>query len=1099
MPVSATSAADMGRAVFADNSAASSPAEARPMPPALRRAALGGGYRFEANRGQFDPRIRYLARGSGYGLFLTADGATLALRRPQAGTAVLRMRIASGRSVVPEGEGELAGHSNYFIGSNPAAWRIGVPSYDAVHYRNVLPGVDLRFYGTDDRQAEYDLVLAPLTDPGRVVMAFEGIDGIEITADGSAVLKLTGGGTVRKPAPVAYQTNAVGGRTLVAARYQRVGRDGLRFALGRYDRDQALTIDPIFAYSTLLGGGGSESSNGIAVDGAGNVYVAGFTSSADFPTLNPVQPTNRNVAAGNAFVAKLSASGGPSLVYATYLGGSAPAADDRSLAIAVDAGGNAYLTGGTAAPDFPTTAGALQAAFHGIQDAFVTKIGPSGATLVYSTFLGGANEDFGCGIAVDSSGNAFLTGQTHSGDFPVSLTAAQSAKKSTADAAGVFVTKLNPTGSGLVYSTFLGGSTEELCGGIGIGSGGNAYVTGSTSSSDFPLKTPLQNVFGGITDAFVTEVNATGTALVYSTYLGGADSDFGNGIAIDAAGNATLTGTTASTNFPLKSALQTTNLASGNFTAFVSRLNAAGSALVYSTYLGGTISDFGSAVAVDSAGNACVTGFTSSPDFRSSSALQTFGGLTDAFVSVFNPAGSALLYSTFLGGSDNDSGNAIAVDSAGSVYVTGQSSSSNFPTPASALQPFMHGSSDAFVTKLATSGTFPPIKPKTKSDAFLLAASTAASNGCGGVAFDSARTLAVTDVNGDGLVCPGCGSGNTYPAVDALDFIRLAFYGIHHDVAKTRNCGSDVRRTMLNDYSSVFEGSCASGACAGKPVHHLWRPSETSPLDTFNGLLGTTTAQFCNVDTAAVVASQGTDFLDNDPIRVTCDGTGKTGEQVCGSAAFGHTHNLGMLLTIFIPSPVDAADIYPLNFCTPGALAFLEATKTTYTGLCPSGGPSFGGKCLGSIYRVTEADGTVTTDANCIQYVQTVACPILTPIGTDCRGANLWLRNADGTLVRDTTFAPGMVPPLTGRFVSGSFFKMHTTVAEPNGTGTCSTAETSSQQIACLVGSADPCSMGLVTRKEAGTPSPPGVQGLAVKGVLPDDPGVFYGNYPLSF
>ena len=1064
-------------------------------------AGLGPDYRFEANRGQFDSRVRYLARGSGHGLFLTADGATLALERPRTGTAVLRMHIAGGRSVSPEGEGELAGRSNYFIGSDPAAWRTGVPSYAAVRYREVLPGVDVRFHGTDDRQAEYDLVLAPLVNPERVVLTFDGVAGIAIGADGSAVLRLAGGGTVRKPVPVAYQTDAAGRRTPVAARYQKVGRNGLRFALGRYDRRQALTIDPVFAYSTLLGGGGGESSNGIAVDPSGNVYVGGFTSSADFPTLNPVQPTNRNPGAGNAFVAKLSASGGPSLVYATYLGGSAPAADDRGLAIAVDAGGNAYLTGTTAAPDFPTTAGALQTAFHGVQDAFVAKIGPSGATLVYATFLGGANEDFGCGIAVDGGGNAYLTGQTHSADFPTSATAAQTTKRSTADFAGVFVSKLNPTGSGLVYSTYLGGSTEELCGGIAISSAGNAYVTGSTSSTDFPLKTPFQNVSGGITDAFVTEINATGTALVYSTYLGGAASDFGNGIAVDASGNATLTGTTSSTNFPLKSALQASNLATGGFTAFVSRLNAAGSALVYSTYLGGTNFDFASSVAVDSAGNAYVTGFTSSSDFRSASALQAFGGLTDAFVSAFNPTGSALLYSTPLGGSDNDSGNAIAADSAGSVYVTGQSSSLNFPTPASALQPFLHGSSDAFVTKLATSGSFPPIKPKTKSDAFLLVASTAAATpACGGVALDGARTLAVTDVNSDGLVCPGCGAGNTYPAVDGLDFIRLAFYGVHHDTAKTRNCGSDVRRTMLGSYANVFESSCTSGTCAGKPVHHLWRPSETSAaLDTFNGLLGTTTAQFCNVDTATVVASQGTDFLDNDPIRVTCDGTGKTGEQVCGSAVSGHTNNLGMLLTIFIPSSTDAADIYPLNFCTAGALAFLEATKTTYTGLCPSGGPSFGGKCLSSIYRVTEADGTITTSANCIQYTQTVACPILTPPGTDCRGANLWLRNADGTLVHDTTFAPGVVPPLTGRFVTGSFFKMHTTVAEPNGTGTCSTAETSSQQIACLVGSADPCSMGLVTRKEVGTPAPSGIQGLAVKAVLPDDPGVFYGTYPLSF
>jgi hypothetical protein len=247
-----------------------------------------------------------------------------------------------------------------------------------------------------------------------------------------------------------------------------------------------------------------------------------------------------------------------------------------------------------------------------------------------------------------------------------------------------------------------------------------------------------------------------------------------------------------------------------------------------------------------------------------------------------------------------------------------------------------------------------------------------------------------------------------------------------------------------------------------------------------------------------VVASAGTDFLDNDPIRVTCDGTGKTGEQVCGSAFDGHAHNLGLLLPIFIPDGNDSSATYPVNFCTPGAIALLPATKATYTGLCPAGNPSFGGKCFSSVFRSTDTEGNPTTDANCVQYFQTGACPTLVPAGSDCRGANLWLRNADGTIVKDTTFAPGVVPPLTGRLFTGAYYRMHASATEPNGTGFCSSSESVSDQIACLVGTADPCSVGFVTRS-ALVPVPVAVTRLAVKGVVPDDAGVYYGTYPLSF
>ena len=285
-------------------------------------ATLDSGFRFEANRGQFDERVRYLARGRGYGLFLTPDKATLTLRRPQGAPAVVTMRLRGARKVEPVGQGELPGRSNYFIGADRSKWRTGVPSFGRVRYPGVLPGVDLEFYGTGERQAEYDLILAPGADPGRLALEFEGLKGIDIDAEGDAVLKLAGGGEVRKPLPVAYQMDEDGRRTLVAARYQRRGKDRLGFVVSGYDRRRSLVIDPVFVYSTLLGGGASDSAQGIAIDGSGNAYVVGRTVSPDFPVVAAFQGTNRNLVGGNVFVSKLAASGAPNLVYSTYLGGS---------------------------------------------------------------------------------------------------------------------------------------------------------------------------------------------------------------------------------------------------------------------------------------------------------------------------------------------------------------------------------------------------------------------------------------------------------------------------------------------------------------------------------------------------------------------------------------------------------------------------------------------------------------------------------------------------------------------------------------------------------------------------------------------------------
>lgn len=362
----------------------------------------------------------------------------------------------------------------------------------------------------------------------------------------------------------------------------------------------------------------------------------------------------------------------PPLIYSTYHGGNGL---DYAYAIAVDSIGNTYVTGGAGSANFPTTS-PLQNSLHGTEDVFITKINPSGSAKLYSTYLGGNGPDEGRGIAVDVQGNVYVTGSTGSLDFPTAG-AVQRVQGGSGDA---FLAKLNPAGSALVYSTYLGGIGQDSGSAVAIDPAGNAYVVGTTFSADFPTTNPFQAVKGAQQDAFVAKMNPGGTAWVYATYLGGNNADEGNGIAVDAAGNAYLTGYTASTDFPVQSALRGFN--TGSVDAFVTKINPAGSALVYSTYLGGSATDYGTAIAVDSSGNAYITGVTNSDDFPLVGAFDTKLGshaVDDAFIAKFNPAGSALAYSTYLGGGSEDESYAIAIDQTGNAYVTGRTNSSDFP------------------------------------------------------------------------------------------------------------------------------------------------------------------------------------------------------------------------------------------------------------------------------------------------------------------------------------------------------------------------------------------------------------------------------------
>jgi hypothetical protein len=674
---------------------------------------------FEANRGQTNKDVRFLSHGPGYSLYLTSSEAVLVLARPDPGekkrdagstlgrgaqtpvkSVALRMSLVGAAPKPPvSGLEEQPGKANYFIGKDPAKWRTNVPTYARVHYRDVYPGIDLLYYG-NQRQLEYDFVVAPGGDPKKIVLGFKGADKLEIDAQGDLMLRAPGG-DIRQHKPIIYQ-NIDGSRREIAGAYVRKGANRVGFHVAAYDASQPLIIDPVLSYSTYLGGSRSDLGTSIAVDADGNAYVTGSSQSSDFPTSAGAFQTSFGGGNADAFVTKLNPTGS-AIVYSTYLGGSGL---DAARRIAVDAAGNAYVVGPTGSSDFPTTPGALQTTFGGgYSDAFVTKLDPTGSALVYSTYLGGTNQDDGSGISVDADGNAYVTGFTVSTNFPTTTGAFQTAFRG--GYGDAFVTKLDPTGSALVYSTYLGGTDSDGLGNnwITVDASGNAYVTGYTESTDFPTTmAAFQTTYGGFGDGFVTKLDPTGSALVYSTYIGGGDLDSGIAITVDADGNAYVTGGTYSPDFPTTAGALQTNFG-GGFDAFVMKLNPTGSDLVYSTYLGGSGGDAGFAIAVDTVGHAFVTGRTYSSNFPTTvTALQTtFGGDNDAFVTKLDAAGSALIYSTYLGGSGNDFGNGIAVDTQPNpnAYMTGGTSFGNFSTTTDALQPmFAGGAFDAFVVKI---------------------------------------------------------------------------------------------------------------------------------------------------------------------------------------------------------------------------------------------------------------------------------------------------------------------------------------------------------------------------------------------------------------
>jgi hypothetical protein len=658
---------------------------------------------FVENRGQLDPRIRFYEQTRDHVALFAAEGVWLSLlSHTDSGRRTSQtVRISAvGGNATPEIVPEMLQEArvNSFHGDDPEQWRADLPTYAAVRYAEVFPGVDLRFYGRG-RDLEYDVIVRAGADPSAVRLGLRGIAGLSLTDDGRLRMALPDGRELLQKAPYLYQ-EIDGRKVAVDGRFDIQGTSpgGPRdetfvygFEVGDYDRRHDLVIDPTLYYSSYLGGAGNDSGLSINVRPGGTLFVVGSTLSANFDTKLPFDATANG--STDAFVSKFNvrASGAASLVWSTYLGGASP---DRATGVEVNAAGEIVVTGTTESAAFPTTAGAYDTSYNGGPgDVFVTKLNAAGSALTYSSYVGGTGADDQRDMALDSAGRVYLTGRTTTAGGP--------------GGGDAYAVKFNPAGGGaadLVWYFFLGGTGNDEGNGIEVTPGGIAYVTGMTDSTDFPITAGAfdnsNNGGAANPDAFLTVMNAAGTAPTYSTFLGRNGSTIGRSVTIDQNGNAYIAGETSSNNFPATAGAFDTSQ-NGGLDAFVAKFNpaAAGAAsLVYATLLGGAADDAALGIAYDGAGGACVTGYTVSANFPLVNALQgTNGGGRDVFITHLNSTGTALRFSTYVGGTADDTANGVDMVS-NLCCITGVTASANYDVTGTPFQAGNDGGTDVCLT-----------------------------------------------------------------------------------------------------------------------------------------------------------------------------------------------------------------------------------------------------------------------------------------------------------------------------------------------------------------------------------------------------------------
>ena len=697
--------------------------------PSVNSQAMGNFGRlpltFEANGGQTAGQVKFLSRGHGYVVFLTSGGMTVNLRATgtEAGSksgstasqkrrnVTLQFRLV-GANQNPQvvGEDLQPGQVNYFIGKDPSKWHTNLPTYGKVRYKNVYPGIDLLYYG-NHQQLEYDFAVAPGADPRQIQFEIKGAKHVELDQKGQLALTVNGG-TLHFQSPVVYQESN-GHRVPVVGGYAIKDPTHIGFEVSDFDSSKPLVIDPVLEYSTYLGGSGTDQPTGIAVDNSGNVYVAGYTDSPDFPLA-----AQGSLATGidHVFVSKLGASG--YLIYADYIGGNN---DDYAVGLALDSANEVYVTGATQSNNFPLV-NAYQSQQPGPYTGFLTRISADGAALLYSTYLGGNNSDQPSAIAIDGSDEVLVAGYTQSQNFPVTNAYQSTALANQGGIYGTygFLTKFSADDSHLVYSTYFAGNTNVEEGGccwvspyssintVAADANGNAYVAGATNTYNFPVtngsfltsNTTALNANIG----FVSKFNSAGE-LDYSTYFYGS-SGYPVSIAaigVDGSGSAYITGSAYSdSTFPVTS---TSICDPGNYGlacgyAFVTKFNSAGSALTYSTFLGPNNYATPQAIALDANQDAYVLASASSSAFEEINGIEPYDGGSDVLLVEVNPAGTAQTFATYIGGSSDDQPAGIALDSDGNMYVAGWTDSHDFPVTQGAFQNLLPGNGNVFVAKI---------------------------------------------------------------------------------------------------------------------------------------------------------------------------------------------------------------------------------------------------------------------------------------------------------------------------------------------------------------------------------------------------------------
>jgi hypothetical protein len=661
-----------------------------------------GGASFVENKGQWaDESVRFALRGKGGNIFVTNDAIVIELRGAEPSSAnwgfglgdgAIMMRLVGANKVAAEGIEPSETAMNYFRGSRER-WRSNVATYNGVAYRGLYDGIDLFVWGKRER-LKLEFHVAPGADWRKIAVAYDGIDSLSIDSSGRLIIA-TPAGDIVDEAPQIYQE--INGRHVaLPGRFYLRDKATCGFEVtGACDSVHSLVIDPELVWATYLGGGGYEwNVSGIAIDRLGNVYAAGETESGDFPMSSGWQGWLRGES--DAFVSKFSAEG--DLLWSSYLGGSL---SDGASGIAADGSENVYVAGHTYSTDFPTS-NALHASlggYSGCSDAFVSRLSADGQHLFWSTYLGGRWGDGAGGVALGPLDRVYVTGGTWSDDFPTTNAWEATYRGGLSD---VFVSQFTADGQ-LVWSSYLGGGGNDYGYAIAVDKSGSAYVTGVTSSGDFPMPNGWDTVYnGGDHDVFVSKFSSDGQHLLWSTYLGGRRADEGGDISVDeTSGNVYVTGTTGSYEFPVLNGWDTA-FNGGDFDAFASKFSADGQ-LLWSTYLGGSGNDKGGGVAVDErSGNVYVTGYTDSlvnfPIVRASKA----GSVTypDAFVTTYAADGQRIVWSICFGGSSGDWGEGVAVDEAGGVYITGLTDSADFPTP-NGWDTTYNGGFDVFVAKFA--------------------------------------------------------------------------------------------------------------------------------------------------------------------------------------------------------------------------------------------------------------------------------------------------------------------------------------------------------------------------------------------------------------